>query len=199
MLFIPSTNWRRPHTLGRAICFIHFTDPKIPPQTHSDLWLTKHLDIWIYIKLTHKPSHCELYFNIINFLVAVQLLSCVQLFATPWIAVCHNSQCHHLQSLLKLMSIESVMLSNLCTLLLLLPSIFPSIRVFSNESAICNRWSMFWSFSSDHRTERFHSFPNFEKGFSPVLWASCIRRLIQKNKDSLDCSPVLALWREGPA
>ena len=55
-----------------------------------------------------------------------------------------------LWSLLKLMSIESVMSSNhliLCHPLLLLPSIFPSIRVFSNESALCIRWSKYWSFS----------------------------------------------------
>ena len=54
------------------------------------------------------------------------------------------------RSLLKLMSIESVMLSNhliLCHLLLLPPSIFPSIRVFSNESALCIRWPNYWSFS----------------------------------------------------
>ena len=57
---------------------------------------------------------------------------------------------HHSQSLLKLMSIESVMPSNhliLCHPLLLPPSIFPSIRVFSNESVICIRWSKYWSFS----------------------------------------------------
>ena len=126
--------------------------------------------------LTHKPSHYELHFNIINFLVAVQLLSCVQLFATPWIGVCHTSQSFTIsQSLLKLMSAELVMVSNLCHPLLLLPSIFPSIRVFSNDSALCIRWPMFWSFSLAHRAERFHSFPNFEKGVSPVLWASCIR------------------------
>ena len=57
---------------------------------------------------------------------------------------------HHLQSLLKLMSIESVMPSNrliLCRPRLLLPSVFPSIRVFSNESALCIRWPKDWSFS----------------------------------------------------
>ena len=57
---------------------------------------------------------------------------------------------HHQLSLLKLMSIESVMPSNhliLCRPLLLLPSIFPNIRVFSNESALCIRWPKYWSFS----------------------------------------------------
>ena len=58
---------------------------------------------------------------------------------------------HHSWSLLKLMCIESVMPSNhliLCGPLLLLPSVFPSIRVFSNESALCIRWPKYWSFSS---------------------------------------------------
>ena len=80
-----------------------------------------------------------------NMVVIVQLLSCVQLFATPWTAACQASlSVANSQSLLKLMSIESVMPSNhltLCCPLLLLPSIFPSIRVFSNESILHIRWS----------------------------------------------------------
>ena len=80
---------------------------------------------------------------------SVQLLSCVQLFATPWTAASQASlSITNSQSLLKLMSIESVMPSNhLCCPLLLLPSIFPSIRVFSNESVLCIRWPKYWSFS----------------------------------------------------
>ena len=74
---------------------------------------------------------------------AVQSLSCVH-FATPWIAAHQASLCFTIsQSLLKLMSIKSVISSNhliLCHPLLLLPSIFPSNRVFSNESALCIRW-----------------------------------------------------------
>ena len=64
------------------------------------------------------------------------------------------------QSLLKLMSIESVMPSNyviLCHPLLLLPSIFPSIRVFSNESALCIRWPKYWSFSFNISLSNEHS------------------------------------------
>ena len=84
-------------------------------------------------------------------LVVVQLLSCIQLFSTPWTTVCQASLSFTIfQSLLKLMSVESRMPSNhliLCHSLLLLPSIFPSIRVFSNESALCIRWSKYWSFS----------------------------------------------------
>ena len=82
---------------------------------------------------------------------SVQLLSHVQLFATPWAAACQTSLSNtNSQSLPKLMSIESMMPSNhliLCCPLLLLPSIFSSIRVFSNESALHIRWPKYWSFS----------------------------------------------------
>ena len=84
-------------------------------------------------------------------LCSVQSLSRVQLFATPWTAARQASlSITNSQSLFKLMCIESVMLSNhliLCCPLLLLPSIFPSIRVFSNESALRIRWPKYWSFS----------------------------------------------------
>ena len=70
---------------------------------------------------------------------------------TPWTAACQASlSITNSQSLLKLMFIKLVMLSNhliLCCPLLLLPSIFPSIRVFSNESVLCIRWPNYWSFS----------------------------------------------------
>ena len=83
---------------------------------------------------------------------SVQLLSCVWLFATPWTAAHQASlSITNSRSLLKLMSIESVMPSNhhiLChPLLLLLPSIFPSIRDFSSESVLHIRWPKYWSFS----------------------------------------------------
>ena len=79
---------------------------------------------------------------------SVQSLSHVWLFVTPWTAACQaitNSW-----SLLKLTPIELVMPSNhfiLCCLLLLLPSIFPSIRIFSNKLVLCIRWPKYWSFS----------------------------------------------------
>ena len=79
-----------------------------------------------------------------------QSLSCVRLFVTLWIAAHKASQSTISQSLLKLMSIESVMSSNhifLCHPLLLLPSSFLSIRIFSNESALHIRWPKYWSFS----------------------------------------------------
>ena len=81
----------------------------------------------------------------------VQLLSPVRLFVTPWTAARQASlSITNTQSLFKLMSIESVMLSNhliLCHPLLLLPSIFPSIRVFYSDLALCIRWPKYWSFS----------------------------------------------------
>ena len=95
------------------------------------------------------------YFVIVSFFTtvwsSVQSLSCVQLFATPWTAACQASlTITNSRNLPKLMSIELVMPSNhliLCCPLLLLPSIFPNIRVFSNESALPIRWPKYWSFS----------------------------------------------------
>ena len=82
---------------------------------------------------------------------SVQLLSCVWLFTTPWTAARQASlSITNSWSPPKPMSIESVMPSNhlvLCRPLLLQPSVFPSIRVFSNDSALCIRWPKYWSFS----------------------------------------------------
>ena len=79
------------------------------------------------------------------------MLSHVWLFATPWpVALQVSLSITNSRSLLKLMSIESVMSSNyfiLCHPLLLLPSVFPSIRVFSKESVLCIRWPKYWIFS----------------------------------------------------
>ena len=92
------------------------------------------------------------YFRVLRCCILfVQSLSCVWLSATPW-TTAHQSPLTFTiyQSLLKLMSIEFVILSNhliLCCPFLLWPSIFPSIRVFSNESAFCIKWPKFWSFS----------------------------------------------------
>ena len=92
---------------------------------------------------------------------SVQLLSCVWPLATPWTAA-HQDSLSIINSycLPKLISIESVMPSNhliLCRPLLLLPSIFPSIRVFSNESALCIRWPKYWSFSFNLSPSSEHS------------------------------------------
>ena len=81
----------------------------------------------------------------------VQSLSGVELFVTPWTAACQASLSFTIsRRLLKLMSIESVIPSNhlfLCCPLLLLPSIFPNIRIFSNKVALCSRWPKYWNFS----------------------------------------------------
>ena len=89
-----------------------------------------------------RPSSKEIYCS---------LLSHVQLFVAPWTAAHQASlSITNSQSLPKLMSMESVMPSNnliLCRPLLLLPSILPSIRVFSKESVLCIKWPTYWSFS----------------------------------------------------
>ena len=96
----------------------------------------------------YTTTQCQLVYMSFS---SVQSLSWVWLFATPWTTACQaflSSNISH--SLFKLMSIESVMPSNhltLCHPLLLLPSIFPSIRVFSNDSALHIRWPKYWSFS----------------------------------------------------
>ena len=88
---------------------------------------------------------------------SVQSLSRVRLFATPWTTACQASlSITNSRSLLKLMYVESVMPSNrliFCRPLLLLPSIFPSIRVFSNESALCITWPKYWSFGFNPSNE----------------------------------------------
>ena len=92
---------------------------------------------------------------------SVQLLSHVQFFATPWPTACQASlSITNSRSPPKPMSIELVMPSNhliLCRPLLLLPSIFPSIRVFSNESAVHIRWPKYWRFSFNISPSNEHS------------------------------------------
>ena len=99
---------------------------------------------------------------------SVQLLGCIQVFATPWIAACQASlSITNSWNSPKLMSIESVMPSShliLCCPLLLLPSIIPSIRVFSNESALHIRWPEYWNFSFSI------VLPMNTQGWSPLGW-----------------------------
>ena len=100
-----------------------------------------HMWLWPYCKT---PSQSY------SLLLAVQSLSCVRLFVTPWTAACQAFLSFSIsQSLLKLMSIWSVLPSNHLILCrpFLLPSIFPSIRVFSKELALHIRWPKHWSFS----------------------------------------------------
>ena len=121
---------------------------------------------------------------------SVQPLSHVQLFATPWNAACQASlSITNSRSLLNLMSFELVMPSNhliLCCPLLFLPSILPSIRLFSNESALHIRWPKYWSFSFSNspsneysglmsfRMESWISLPS--KGLSRVFSNTTVQR-----------------------
>ena len=95
------------------------------------------------------------------FFSSVQSLSCVRFSASPWTAVHQASlSITNSRNLHKLMSIESVMPSNhliLCHSLPLLPSTFPIIRVFSNESVLCIRWPKYWSFSFSVRPSNAYS------------------------------------------
>ena len=103
------------------------------------------------VKLCHHKNNRNRIFNFLSGRSSVQLLSHVWLFVAPWIATCQVPLSFGISSyLLGFMPIESMMLCNhliLCCPLLLLPSIFPSIRVFSNESVLRIRWPKYWSFS----------------------------------------------------
>ena len=113
----------------------------LPTLHSSPLWWKGHL-FWVLVLEDFVGLH---QFS------SVQSLSHVWLFVTPWTAAHQASlSIANSRSLLKLMSIELVMPSNhllLCYPLLLLPSIFPSIRVFSNESVLCIRWPKYWIFN----------------------------------------------------
>ena len=118
-----------------------------------------------------RHMYSNVQFNSVQF-SSFQSLSRVQLFTTPWITARQASlSITNFQSPSKPMSIESVMPSNhliLCRPLLLLPSIFPSIRVFSNESALHIRWPKYWSFS-------FNISPTSEHpDWSPLEWTGSI-------------------------
>ena len=133
-----------PMQKNRAVLFCLWT-VKCHSQLKSGCWL----------EAVAKWNGFQLFTPAALLVVIVQSLSCVWLFVTPWTAAHQASLSFTIsQSLLILMSIESVMPSNhliLCHLILchplLLLSIFPSNRVFSNESILCMRWPKYWSFS----------------------------------------------------
>ena len=104
--------------------------------------------LWMWLEMEIKSNAVNSNIASVQFSSVTQ--SCLT-FAIPWTAACQASLAiTNTQSLLRLTSIESVMPSNhliLCLPLLLLPSVFPSIRVFSNESALHIRWPKYWSFS----------------------------------------------------
>ena len=117
-----------------------------------------------------------------QYISSVQPLSRVQLFATPWTAARQASlSIANSQSLLKFMSIESVMPSDhliLCHALLLLPLIFPSIRVFSNESVLRIRWPKYWSFSfSISPCNEYSGLISFRMDFRITVYSCLIKTL----------------------
>ena len=126
----------------------------LPPQTFLT-GLSLNYFPPFYVSITSQVwrsyyySHFQVFIKVQP--VVVQLLSPVQVFATPWITAHQVFLSYTISwSLLKFISIESVMTSNhliLCCPLLLLPSFFSSIRVFSNESVLRIRWPKYWSFS----------------------------------------------------
>ena len=133
------------HYLLQGIFLIH--------ELNSGLLYVLHwqVDSLPMSRLGNPLSLCIRYhFNVIS--QSVQLLSCVRLFTTPWTEAHQAASLFitNTRSLLRLMSTELMMPFNrliLCRPLLLLPSIPPSIRVFSNESVLCIRWPKYWSFS----------------------------------------------------
>ena len=140
-------------------------EPRSPTGRHFTLWATReaHRDVDIRILLPGAS-----YFKSIS---SVRSLSRVQLFATSWTAAHQASLSFtNSQSLLQLMCVESVMPSNhliFCRPLLLLPSVFPSIRVFYSESFLRIMWPKYWGFS-------FSISPSCE--YSGLVWSPCSPR-----------------------
>ena len=126
--------------------------------------------------------------------IIVQLLSRVWMFVIPGTAACQASLSFTISwSWLKLMSIESVMPSNhpiLCPSLLLLPSIFPSLRVFSNESALCTRWPKYWSFSfSISPSDEYSGLISFRSEWFDLAVQGTLKSLLQHHS-----SKALIFW-----
>ena len=117
------------------------------------VWMSKRIceEFSKLFTVINLEKQCKISLLLLNSFSSVQSLSHVPLFATPWTAACQASlSITNFWSWLKLMSTDSVMPSNhllLCHPLLFLPSIFPSIRVFSNESVLLISWLKYWSFS----------------------------------------------------
>ena len=147
---------------------------------------------------THAP--CLLRRKCIHVFSSVQSLSGIQLFVTPWTAA-HQAflSITNSQSLLKLMSIESVMPSNhliLCCPLLLLSSIFPSIRVFSNESVLRIRWPKYCSFSfSISPSNEYSGLISFTIDWFDLLAVQgTLKSLLQHHSSSINFSVLSLLY-----
>ena len=161
----------------------------------------------LFLFLMYKTWRGKVHFS------PVQLLSCIRLSATPWTAACQASlSITNSRSLLKLMSIELVMPSNhliLCRPLLLPPSIFPSIRVFSNESVLCNQVAKVLEFQlqyqSFQRIFRTHFLLDWQVGFpcsprdsqesSPTPHFKSIKSLALSFPYSLTLTSIHDYWK----
>ena len=137
----------------------------------------------------------------------VQSLSCVWLFVTPWTAALQASLSFTISwGLLKLMSMESVTPSNhliLCCPLLLLPSVFPSIRVFSNELALSIRWPKYWSFSfSINASNEYSGLISFQMDWLDLLEVQgTVKSLLQHHSSKasiLQCSAFFMMRLSHP-
>ena len=167
-------------------------------------WKSIQKKIKIISNLTIQESNVYLFqsitFCLCTCISSVQLLSRVWLFAIPWtVAQQASLSITNSWSLLKVMSIESVMSSDyviLCHLFLFLPSIFPSIRVFSNESALRMRWSKYWSFSfSISPSNEYSGLISFRMDWLDLLAVQgTLKSLLQHHSSKasiLLCSPFL--------
>ena len=152
-------------------------------------------------------DHYKLSIGIVTTISSVQSLSRVQLFATPWTAACQASlSITNPQSSPKPMSIEvgdAIQPSPLCRPLLLLPSIFPSIRVFSNESALRIRWPKYWSFSFNISPSNEHpGLISFRMDWLDLLAAQwTLKSLLQHHSSKasiLQCSVFLTVQFSHP-
>ena len=156
-----------------TVCGTWTTTHSLPPYPQIRLTRSSRPEISTIFERTLK----------LNFPIVFQSISHVWLFATPWTEACQASLSFTVsQSLLKLMSTESVMPSNhlnLCHSLLLFPSMFPSIRVFSNESVLHIRWPKYQSFSISPSNE-YSALISFRMDWFDVLAAQgTLKSLLQ--------------------
>ena len=147
-------------------------------------------NFYLFIGILYLLRYCS--HSYFPFVAVVQLLSCVQVFVTPWTAAGQASLSFIIsRSLLNLMSIESVITSNhliLCHPLLLLPSIFPSIRVFSNELALHIRWPKYWNFSlSISPSNEYSVLISFRIGWFDLLAVQGTLKSLLTGRKSLNC------------
>ena len=171
------------HLPELAQTHVHWVSDAIQPScpllspSPPAFYLSQHQSLLQWVCSLHQVAEVlelQLQHQSFQWIISVQSFSRARLFAIPWTAARQASLCiTNSWSLLKLMSIESVMPSNhiiLCCPLLLLPSIFPQIRVFSNESVLRIRWPKFWSFSfSTCLSNEFSGLISFRIGWFDLL------------------------------